>query len=165
MLFRSAFMLFVTGGLWLALWRGNVRLMGLVPALLGLILLVQVEPPDLIISGDGRHVGITGEAPDELLVLRESRSDYTRDNLTETAGMNGEVRLLDDWPGARCNAGFCAITLRRGGRMVGFHQPCSPSPAATLSIRWLAKSMVKPPLRSRLPRSALSQRGWHEYGR
>ena len=30
--------------------------------------------------------------------------------------MNGEVRLLDDWPGARCNAGFCAITLRRGGR-------------------------------------------------
>ena len=112
----AAFALFLAGGFWLALWRGPPRLLGLVPATLGLILLLQVRAPDLLISGDGRHVGITGEAADELLVLRESRSDYTRDNLTETAGMNGEVRLLDDWPGARCNADFCAIRLRRGGR-------------------------------------------------
>ena len=113
---EGAFALFLAGGFWLALWRGPLRLLGLVPATLGLILLLQVRAPDLLISGDGRHVGITGEAADELLVLRESRSDYSRDNLTETAGMNGEVRLLDDWPGARCNADFCAITLRRGGR-------------------------------------------------
>ena len=113
---EGAFMLFVTGGLWLALWRGNVRLMGLVPALLGLILLVQVEPPDLMISGDGRHVGITGEVPNELLVLRQTRSDYTKDNLTETAGMDGETRLLDDWRGAHCDPSFCLIALQRGGR-------------------------------------------------
>ena len=119
MLFRSgegAFALFVSGGLWLALWRGPVRLAGMVPALLGLVLLLQVRAPDVLISGDGRHVGITGEAAGELLVLRATRSDYTRDNLTETAGMAGELRLLDDWPGARCNPDFCAITLRRGAR-------------------------------------------------
>lgn len=113
---RGAFMLFVLGGLWLALWKGRVRLLGLVPALIGLGLLQQVEAPDLLISGDGRHVGITGEAGEELLVLRDSRSDYTRDNLLETAGMNGTTRLLDDWPGARCSEGYCAIELRRGGR-------------------------------------------------
>lgn len=113
---EGAFALFVLGGLWLALWRGWVRLAGLVPAALGLVLLLQVRPPDLLVSGDGRHVGITGEAANELLVLRDSRSDYTRDNLAETAGMDGELRLLDDWSGARCNPGYCAITLNRGGR-------------------------------------------------
>ncbi len=113
---EGAFALFVFGGLWLALWRGPVRLAGMVPALLGLVLLLQVRAPDVLISGDGRHVGITGEAASELLVLRATRSDYTRSNLTETAGMAGELRLLDDWPGARCNPDFCAITLRRGAR-------------------------------------------------
>ena len=29
--------------------------------------------------------------------------------------MNGAVRLLDDWPGARCNPDFCTIILDRGG--------------------------------------------------
>jgi competence protein ComEC len=113
---QGAFALFLLGGLWLALWRGLVRLAGLAPALVGLVLLLQVRAPDLLVSGDGRHVGITGEAAGELLVLRDSKSDYTRDNLTETAGMAGELRLLDDWPGAQCNPGYCAISLRRGGR-------------------------------------------------
>ena len=113
---EGAFALFVAGGLWLALWRGRVRLIGLVPAVIGLVLLTQVRPPDLLVSGDGRHVGITGEAAGELLVLRDSRSDYTRDNLAETAGMAGNLRTLDDWPGARCTPGYCAITLHRGGR-------------------------------------------------
>ena len=113
---EGAFALFVLGGLWLALWRGPVRLAGLVPAFLGLVLLLQVRAPDLLISGDGRHVGITGEAASELLVLRDTRSDYTRSNLTETAGMAGELRQLDDWPAARCNPDFCAITLQRGAR-------------------------------------------------
>ena len=113
---EGAFALFVIGGMWLALWRGRVRLIGLVPALIGFLLLFQVRPPDLLISGDGRHVGITGETAGELLVLRDSKSDYTRDNLTETAGMSGTLRTLDDWPGARCTEGYCAIMLRRGGR-------------------------------------------------
>lgn len=112
---RSAFALFVVGGLWLALWHGRIRLLGLLPAGIGLVLLAGLRPPDLLVSGDGRHVGITGEGS-ELLMLRASRSDYVRENLTEIAGMNGPVRLLSEWPGARCNDGFCTITLDRGGR-------------------------------------------------
>lgn len=113
---QGAFALFLIGGLWLALWRGRVRLLGLVPALLGVVLLGRVEPPDLLVSGDGRHVGIVGESEGELLVLRQTRSDYTRDNLLEQAGMQGELRLLDEWPGARCNKDFCSVRLERGGR-------------------------------------------------
>ncbi|MBN8483326.1 MAG: ComEC/Rec2 family competence protein [Sphingomonadales bacterium] len=113
---RGTFALFVAGGLWLALWRGRVRLLGLVPVLLGLVMVSQIRSPDLLVSGDGRHVGVTGEAEGELLVLRESRSDYARENLAESAGMNGTVRQLDEWPGARCNRDFCALRLEREGR-------------------------------------------------
>ncbi len=111
----GAFALFVAGGLWIALWRGKIRAIGLIPATLGLFLLATLDPPDVLISGDGRHVGITGEGA-ELLVLRASKSDYVRENLTEIAGMAGETRILSAWPGARCNADFCAATLERGGR-------------------------------------------------
>lgn len=90
-------------------------MLGLAPALLGTILLAATAPPDVLISSDGRHVGITGEGK-ELLVLRDSRSDFVRDNLTELAGMSGDVRLIADWPGAQCNADFCAVRLLRDGR-------------------------------------------------
>jgi competence protein ComEC len=113
---QGAFALFVAGSLWLALWRGRARLWGFVPVVFGTAMLTTLSVPDLLISGDGRHVGITGLVDGELVVLRESRSDYARDNLTELAGMHGAVRLIDDWPGARCSKEFCALTIERGGR-------------------------------------------------
>lgn len=108
--------LFLAGGLWLALWRGRVRLLGLAPVTFGVIALAGNTAPDILVSGDGHHVGITGESEGELLVLRDSRSDFARDNLTELAGMNGAVRTLADWPGARCSRDFCTIELDRAGR-------------------------------------------------
>lgn len=112
---QGALVLFVAGGLWLALWSGRVRLLGLIPAALGALLLAMVQRPDVLISSDGRHVGITGEG-EELLVLRDSRSDFARDNLAELSGMEGEPRLIADWDSADCNPDFCAVSLERGGR-------------------------------------------------
>jgi competence protein ComEC len=83
---------------------------------LGTASLAMLRPPDVLVSGDGRHVGIVGESAGELLVLRDSKSDFVRDNLTELAGMTGELRQLSDWPGARCSPDFGVLTLRRGGR-------------------------------------------------
>jgi competence protein ComEC len=111
----TAFALFLAGGLWLALWRGRARLLGLLPAMLATGLLLATPVPDLLISGDGRHVGITGE-DERLLVLRETKSEFTRDNLLELAGVSGEPVALADWPGAQCSADFCTISLERGGR-------------------------------------------------
>jgi len=112
----GAYALFIAGGLWLALWRGRVRLLGLVPVAAGTIMLAMLQPPDVLISRDGRHVGFAKVVPGTLLVLRESRSDYARDTLTEISGMSGQVVALNDWPGARCNDDFCAIELARAGR-------------------------------------------------
>jgi competence protein ComEC len=111
----GTFALFVAGGLWLALWRGKARLWGFVPAALATGLLLATPTPDLLIAGDGRNVAIA--APDgRLLLLRDSRSDFTRDNFKELAGAEAEPVPLAGWPGAECNADFCALTVRRAGR-------------------------------------------------
>lgn len=113
---RGAFTLFVAGGLWLALWQGRVRLWGLLPATVGALLLATLAPPDILVSGDGRHVGLTGEGDGELLVLREGREGYARDTLLELAGMSGTTRVLDQWPGVRCNPDLCMVEVWRGGQ-------------------------------------------------
>jgi len=111
----TTFMLFLAGGLWLGLWRSRARLLGLVPASVATILLLATPVPDILVTGDGRQVGITGEG-ERLLVLRESRSAFTGDSLIQLAGAEGVPVPLDDWPGARCSADFCVIGLERGGR-------------------------------------------------
>jgi len=108
--------LFVAGLLWLAMWSGRARLWGFAPIALGVGALLLTRTPDVLISGDGHHVGITGEGPD-LLVLRAVREEsYTRTALLENAGMTGDAAVLEDWKGARCNPDFCAVSLERGGR-------------------------------------------------
>ena len=111
----ALFALFLMGGLWLGLWRGKVRLWGLVPSALAALLMLGKPVPDLLVSGDGRHVGIAGEG-NQLLVLRDSRSSFASDNLLEMAGMDGIPVPLAEWPGANCSREFCAVTLERGGR-------------------------------------------------
>ncbi|QGN53906.1 ComEC/Rec2 family competence protein [Novosphingobium sp. Gsoil 351] len=113
---RTTFALFVAGGLWLALWSGRVRLLGLVPVVLGCAMLARLHTPDLLISGDGRHVAIP--SPDgPLLVLRESKSEFATDNLRKSAGIDGARIPFERWPGATCSADFCTVALDRAGRV------------------------------------------------
>lgn len=111
----GTYALFLGGGLWLALWRGRARLLGLMPVTVGGIALAVTPVPDVMVSTDGRHVAITGEGH-RLLMLRESRSDYALSNMLETAGMSGEAVALPDWPGARCSRDFCTMVIARGDR-------------------------------------------------
>jgi len=107
--------LYIAGGVWLGLWRGRSRLLGLLPAALATILLFSTPVPDLLISGDGRHVGVAGE-DQQLILLRDTRSEFARDNLLQLAGVEGETIAMADWPGARCSQDFCTITLSRAGK-------------------------------------------------
>src|SRR3546814_509067 len=112
----GAFLLFAAGGLWLGLWNGRIRFLGLFPAGLGAAWLITLTPPDILVTGDGRHVGLIVEGGDHLITLRDTRSDYVRDNLLELAGMEGEPRALSRWPGARCNRDFCSVRMERQGK-------------------------------------------------
>ncbi|WP_404481129.1 ComEC/Rec2 family competence protein [Novosphingobium sp. BL-52-GroH] len=112
---NGAFLVFVAGGLWIGLWSGRVRWIGLPPALLGAGLLAVASPPDILVSGDGRHVGLVEAGGQRLFVLRDGGEGYARDNLRELAGMEGDPVPLNRWPGAHCNRDFCALPLKREG--------------------------------------------------
>jgi len=112
----AAFVTFVAGALWLGLWSGRARLLGAPVALLGAVMLATAPPPDILVSGDGHHVGLVEAGGARLFVLRDGGQSYARDNLKELAGMEGEPVPLTQWPGARCNADFCVVALERGER-------------------------------------------------
>jgi len=110
----GAFALMVAGGLWVALWRTGVRWWGAVPFALGAGWALASPAPDLLVTGDGRHLGIRVGA--DMALLRDRTGDYTRTMLTEQAGSGGEPVLLSDLPEARCSRDLCLVTLERGGR-------------------------------------------------
>jgi competence protein ComEC len=106
--------LWVAGALWLALWSGRLRLWGLVPVVLALAWWGMTPAPDVLVSGDGRHIGITGLGPD-LVVMNPGEGGFARDTLLEMAGMQGQPRPIEAWPGAHCGIDFCALALDRCG--------------------------------------------------
>ncbi|MBB4857051.1 competence protein ComEC [Novosphingobium chloroacetimidivorans] len=112
----EALALFIAGAVWIGLWSGRVRWFGLLPAGAGVALLLTARPADVLVSGDGRHVGITSNDGAVLYVLRETKSEFVRDNLIEIASMSGEPVLISSWPGARCNTDTCVLVVTRGGR-------------------------------------------------
>lgn len=111
----GTFALFVAGGFWLALWRGRARIWGLWAAGVAGVLLVLTPRPDVLVSGDGRQVGIVS-GDGRLLSLRDTRSEFTRENLMELAGVEAEPVPLSEWPGADCSRDFCVLTIERAGR-------------------------------------------------
>ncbi len=110
-----AFALVLLGGLWLCLWRERWRYWGLVPLLLGGLVIATTRAPDLYITGDGRHVAIRNEQG-ELAMLRSRSGDFIRDMIRENAGIEGESQALEDWPNATCNGDSCLATVSAGGR-------------------------------------------------
>jgi competence protein ComEC len=106
---RGAFALMIAGGLWIALCRTKVRRIGLVPLLAGAIWALATPPPDLIVTGDGRHLAIrSGEG---LALLRPKAGDYARDVLGEAAGVEAEACAIADLPTARCSRDLCVAVV------------------------------------------------------
>jgi competence protein ComEC len=48
------------GAIWVVLWQGRVRLLGLLPVLAAFALWIGADRPDLLISGDGKLLGLAG---------------------------------------------------------------------------------------------------------
>ncbi len=69
----SALLLFVGGGLWLAIWTRRWRFFGLLPMALGILVGLLARPPDLLVSPWLEQVAVrTGEGA---VRLREERRD------------------------------------------------------------------------------------------
>ena len=108
-------MVFVAGGLWLALWRGKARSLGFLPALVGTLMLVTARAPDILITRDGRDVGLVGETG-QLFLLRDSPGSYAQQNIGELTGTKAAPVSMTRWPRARCSNDFCSLPMDREGR-------------------------------------------------
>jgi competence protein ComEC len=111
----GAYTLMIAGGLWLCLWRTRWRWWGVAPFVLGAAWALVTPAPDLLVTGDGRHMGVINAGGD-IGVLRERAGDYVRSTMAESSGLEGFVPDLDDVEGAACNDDACAVTLWKGGR-------------------------------------------------
>ena len=111
---RGAFALTVAGGLWLCLWRTRWRVFGLAPAAAGVLWALATPAPDLLITGEGRHLAIRTEGA--LALLRPRAGDYTRDMLAETSGMAAEPLELDSLPAAACSPDLCIADVTQDGQ-------------------------------------------------
>lgn len=102
------------GLLWCLLWRSRLRWVGLAPVVLGVVLVLSAAPPDIIVTGDGRHVAV--RTARGMAILRDRAGDYVRDILSESAGYDGTLGALADLPQARCSTDLCALRLEQSGR-------------------------------------------------
>jgi competence protein ComEC len=111
----GAFALMVAGGLWIALWRTRWRRWGVVPLIAGAVWALATPAPDLLVTGDGRHLAL---ATDDggMAILRDRAGDYVRSTLGEGGGVIGELPPLSEQPGARCSLDLCIARRRAGGR-------------------------------------------------
>jgi competence protein ComEC len=111
----GAFLLMVGGGLWLALWRTRIRRLAMLPILIGASWAFFTPAPDLLITGDGKHLAVRADGG--LHLLRPRAGEYVRGQLSEGSGVQAEALDLDGLPGARCSADACVAQLRRGDRV------------------------------------------------
>jgi competence protein ComEC len=111
----GAFALIVAGGLWICLWRSRIRRWGLAAAAAGALWAGATPAPDLLVTGDGRHLALR-TAAGELAILRGRAGDYVRSLLSESSGEEDVFVELEQLPGAACSEDLCAADIVRAGR-------------------------------------------------
>ena len=111
---RGAFALLVIGGLWLLLWSTRLRWAGSLPFAAGAVWAFVTPAPDLLVTGDGRHLALRG-VDGRMALLRPRTGDFVRDMLAEAAGIDAELPELDALPNAQCSEDACRAVVTRGG--------------------------------------------------
>jgi competence protein ComEC len=110
----GAFGLMAAGGIWICLWRTGWRRWGLVPVALGAAWALSALPPDLLVTGDGRHLALR-TAEGELAILRGRAGDYVRDLFSEASALEEELLEIEQLPDAACTPDFCAAPITKDG--------------------------------------------------
>jgi len=107
-----AFGLMVAGGIWLCLWTTRWRLWGAIPVVIGAIGSAFAPAPDLLVTGDGRHLAVVDRGTP--FILRERAGDYVRSLLAEASGYDSDPDVLDNQPASDCSRDACVAQLRHG---------------------------------------------------
>jgi competence protein ComEC len=148
------FAIAVFGGLWFLLWQTRWRLAGMVPLAIGMVTLLVQPRPDLLVTGDGKH--IAAALPDGgYALLRDRAGDYVRDTLSEAAGVDTPLAALAELDHVECNRDFCRwsqgegaarriILASRGRDRIEGTEMATACAAAdvVISDRWLPRDCI-----------------------
>lgn len=102
------------GGLWICLWRTPWRWGGLVPVAIGLAVLAFIRPPDMLVGGSGKLIGL--RTADGTLALSSLKAErIAAETWLRRAGEEEAV----DWPDSgeiTCDRAGCV--MRHGARLI-----------------------------------------------
>ncbi|HEX3653300.1 MAG TPA: ComEC/Rec2 family competence protein [Rhizomicrobium sp.] len=99
----SGLVCLTVGGLWVALWRGHWRWLGLAPAAVAAWLIFTAKPPDILIARDGLTVAVRG-AGGQLRLLRPPADKYSAE---EWLKRDGDSRTLPQSLARRADGVAC----------------------------------------------------------
>jgi len=103
----AAYALMLGGGLWMLLWTRRPRWMGALPFAAGALWALGEPPPDILITGDGRHMAVRTD-DGRMALLRERAGDFVRSALADRAGEEeDDLPPLDSVAHARCGPDMC----------------------------------------------------------
>jgi competence protein ComEC len=108
-----SYALMVAGGLWICLWTTRARRWGLIPVAIGAGGALAAPAPDLLITGDGRHLAIADAG--EVFILRDRAGDYVRSLLAEASGYDGDPSAIDEQASSDCTYDACLTTIHKAG--------------------------------------------------
>lgn len=117
----APFAVMMLGGLWLLIWRTRIAWLGLIAVLGGAVAMLATPAPDVLVTGDGRHLAIR-QADGRIALLRGGAGDYVRGMLGSSAGegmgsdVGAAMLALADAPGARCSRDLCVAKMAMGHR-------------------------------------------------
>jgi competence protein ComEC len=101
--------------LWVCLWTRRIRLLGLVPFAIGAAAAAATPVPDLLITGDGRHLAVVA-SDGTPRILRNRTGGFMREIFAGSAGFDGELEVLEDAPFASCSRDACVAEVAGEGR-------------------------------------------------
>ncbi|MBK9431838.1 MAG: ComEC/Rec2 family competence protein [Sphingomonadales bacterium] len=111
---RWAFAFMVVGGLWLAVFAGRAKAFAMSLFAAGTLGAFFAPHPDLLVTGDGRHLALVSDG--KIILLRPKVGEYALSMLSENAAIQTPPIALDDWPDAQCSADFCSFAIESNGR-------------------------------------------------
>ncbi|WP_238382678.1 ComEC/Rec2 family competence protein [Tabrizicola thermarum] len=153
--------LFTLGALWLILWRGRVQLVGALPVLAAVVLWAMADRPALLISGDGRLVGIAG--PEGRALSAARGGGFAAENWLQNDGDLAAQEVAARRPGFEGPkgerwfdlAGLRAVSLSGKGAEAKLAQVCRSADLVILA----AKAEAVPPGCRLIDQQTLAQTG------
>jgi len=104
----SALAVISLGGLWCAIWRGRVRWLGLVPAIVGVALAVFAPLPQMLVASDAQTIAVRG-ADGQLHFMRKPKDKFTAREWLWRDGDGRDIADAVGMPGLKCDGVGCVV--------------------------------------------------------